>query len=222
MSLSLFPAEPEKFIEIAKYTSSGTFVADSDGYYEIELQGASGCGGEAKSSGEGGIPGGGGGGGGACAVSKVKMKKGDTVVYTLGKASQESSDTSSNHTSGWVYAGDSFAAVNSSFDEFGHTIRVTGAANGDDTDGQTVGKGGAGGTAFGGNVFNKNGGNGKNGGTAEFKWDVTAFGGDGGAAGYSGGNAGGKGADNALGNTNRNRGTGKNAFIVIRAGDTNR
>lgn len=215
MGLVLFPAEPESYLEIVRYTSSGSFFAPEDGFFEIELHGASGCGGEAKTSGEEGIPGGGGGGGGGCAVSRIKMKKDDKISFVLGKATEESSASSVE------YSGDSSAVIESSFDEYDSTLSVSGGANGYRTNGYLKGKGGEGGKASGGNFLNKNGGNGKDGGTADFNWESTAFGGEGGTAGYSGGNPGGKGADNSLGSTNMNRGYGKDAFIVIRRGNNN-
>ncbi len=211
--VSLFPSEPTSYSLIGTYEASSIFTAPEDGYYQIELHGASGTGGTARSSGTDGIPSAGGGGGGGCAISRIKMKKGDTVTFTLG-----SPNTSTSYSA--TYAENSTAVIKSSLETYS-ALEVTGAANGTNTSGYSTGKGGIGGKGSNGNYANYTGEKGEDGSRVDLEWGITVTGGSGGKAGYSGGNAGGKGEDNALDTIDHNRGYGKKAFIKIYRGNTN-
>ncbi len=205
-----FPAEPTAYNLIGTYTSSQTWTATENGYFQIEVFGASGKGGEAyayydynKYRYDGNSGGGGGGGGYAC--SNIKLKKGDTADIVCG-----------------VVGGTSSATINSSIENYSK-ITVTSGANGTDATMRNElywGKGGAGGVASGGNVVNANGGAGSDGSHAD--GGRSASGGAGGAAGYTGGNAGGAGGGmNASYGATPAPGAGKAGFIKIYRGNTN-
>ncbi len=204
--VSLFPSEPSSYSLIGTYTSSATFTAPEDGWFQIELQGASGNGGEATLNTTiiYGAGSGGGGGGGAYACSRVQMKKGDTVIIGGNLA----------------VGGTATVAIKSSRASYSTMQTVSGEVGGvykllSDNDAA----GGAGGTASGGNYSNVNGNPGGDGdkGTQSQKLYV---GGTGGSPGVSGGNTGGKGADVGYGNKGT-PGAGAAAFVKIYRGNTN-
>ena len=213
-----FPAEPSAYNLIGTYTASQTWTAPEDGYYQIEVFGASGDSGataskKASSGNKQNIGTGGGGGGGGYSASRVKLKKGDTVVLVPAVVGSTSS-----------------ATVNSSIESYS-TLSVTSGGNG--TDGsasaysRTAGTGGTGGTANGGNYSNINGNAGGNGNAQQLASDYSCAGGIGGAA-INGGNAGGNaatasvyfnGVAQAVSQSGRTYGLA--GFIKIYRGNTN-
>lgn len=211
-----FPAEPSSYALIGTYSSSQTFTAPEDGYYQIEVYGASGNGGAASKSqsnfmneeGTGpdtNIAYGGGGGGGGYAKSIVKLNKGDTVIL-----------------SGFSIGSTTSAVISSSQDsESSITMSITSGGNGGNGSASRSsavgGSGGSGGKATGGNVSNINGGNGYQGmysycvRTGRYKSGGTAtYTKGGGPAAVSGGNTGGNAGKSGL-----------PGFIKIYRGDTN-
>lgn len=220
---SLFPSAPSAYNLIGTYTSSQTWTAPEDGWYRIEDQGASGNGGSRKYSTKYTNDGGGGGGGG-CAISEIKMKKGDTIVITIGNY-----PTSSTNKNNGGQAGTTTAVINSSLESYS-ALTVTGAYSGyagSTTNGTNKGgNGGAGGVGSGGNVANYSGGAGAKGGWSRSTSyaDATRTPAAGGTAGYTGGNVGGTGSGlthedyeaNDRAPTN-----GSNGFVKIYAGNTN-
>lgn len=195
-----FPAEPSSYNLIGTYSSSQTFTAPNDGWYQIELQGPSGNGGAANKDAFSCYTGGGGGGGG-CTISRVKLNKGDTIVYT--------------HA---AVGGTCKVVINSSIETYG-AMQVTSGTNGGDGDATSysAGTGGAGGTATGGQE-NHNGINGSAG--SDGSIGSSYSGGAGGAAGYTGGNVGGNGGGWNSGKVIAAT-AGKAAFVKIYRGDTN-
>lgn len=186
-----FPSEePTAYTLIKKYTASGTFTAPESGYFQIEVFGASGSGG-AVYRGKYYIPGGGGGGGGY-ACSRIKLKKGDKVIYTIGRVGATSS-----------------ANIGSSVEAY-NNLQVTSGNNGGNGSESQGGYGRSGGYASGGNYANLHGGSGSNAGKNTSQY------GKGGSPGYSGGNYGGDGY-NGVGSG----GAGKAGFIKIYRGNTN-
>lgn len=166
-SLTFFPEEPSAYNQLALITSSQTWTAPENGWFQIEVFGASGNGGNGKSS-TFKTYGGGGGGGGGYSCSRIKMNKGDTISLTVGAIGSTSS-----------------ASINSSLESYSK-LSVTYGRNGTDGRvGTTEVSGGAGGIASGGNYANKSGGQGGTG--------TLSSGGAGGTAGYTGGNIGGSG-----------------------------
>lgn len=217
MGLVLFPAEPESYLEIVRYTSSGSFFAPEDGFFEIELHGASGCGGEAKTSGEEGIPGGGGGGGGGggFSASRVKMRKGDKIFCDSGAVGNSST-----------------AKIESSIDR-SHNITVYPAENGKEPphiwdDPKDIelegGNGGAGGKAEGGNFRNLEGLSGGKG-SSDPKAKEAPAAGTKGISQAIGGRNGGLGGtifdSGSWGLHSRDGEKGENGFIKIYAGNKN-
>lgn len=205
-----FPPEPAGYELISTHTGATTFSAPENGYFQIEVFGASGNGGAGAKHNTDYFAGGGGGGGGGYACSRIKMNKGDTVVLSPGKVGSASA-----------------ATINSSVENYS-VMNVTSGSNGAAAyAGPSTyygGAGGAGGKATGGNFLNANGGGG---GTGNKGYDIYGYGregngegGSGGGAGYSGGNAGGKGAT-ATGSSVGSPGSGKAGFIKIYRGDTN-
>lgn len=179
---SAFPEAPTAYSLISTYTSNGTFTAPEDGYFQIEVFGASGNSGttayKIKPGGSNcNVGGGGGGGGGGYSVSRVKLKQGDTLTIVCGAVGSTSS-----------------AIINSSVESYSE-IQVTSGANG--TNGAatsssiTVGIGGAGGVASGGNYSNINGNAGNNGGNPTISYGQAAAGSGAGGLAINGGNAGG-------------------------------
>ena len=182
-----FPREPSEYELLQKYTAAGTFTAPKKGWYQIEVHGASGNGGEpydleGKTTGDlyrYTLTSGGGGGGGGYACSRVRLEKDDTVTFTPGKVGAISS-----------------ASIFSTIEEY-EDMAVTSGGNGGKAKGASTVVG-TGGVASGGNYENANGKNGNR----QSKSDTIASGeeeiyavvkGAGGAAGHSGGNAGGNG-----------------------------
>ena len=169
-TLGGFPSqEPTAYERIGTYTTSQTWTAPESGYFQIEVFGASGSGGQYYSS-TNMMWCGGGGGGGGYACSRIKLKKGDKIILSPGSVGATS-----------------YAEIDSSMETYLKMSVTSGATGGNGSFG-TGGAGGAGGIASGGNYINANGGTGgagANGGANR---------GTGGTAGYSGGNAGGKGA----------------------------
>lgn len=232
-----FPAYPTSFSQITAPTSSGTFTAPEDGWFQIELFGASGAGGNSDTDSEtfegsyagsgttstdpdsrydylyaAGAAGGGGGGGGGVAVSVWKLFEGETISYTVGSGT--CTCTTNGETS---YS----------------TMTVTAGAQGgsgsvrlDDGGSQSAsgGSGGSGGSASGGNIGNYNGGRGGSGNaeaddSTSSEPDVSATGGSGGTPTYSGGRTGGAGAGAYTGNSSP--GSGQKGYIRISRGNTN-
>lgn len=205
--VSLFPSEPSSYSLIGTYTSSSTFTVPEDGHFQIEVFGASGNGGNGYQTRNAS---GGGGGGGGLAISRVKLKKGETVELTVGGVGSTTK-----------------AKINGSLVEsIWRNPTVTSGSNGTDAvydgdDGAYVGNGGAGGTASGGNYASYSGHAGSDG--KKGFLSVTVEGGAGGNPGgydngYSG-NYGGKGGSSKYGALNGE--SGKAGFIKIYRGNTN-
>ena len=169
-NLFFFPNEPSAYNQLALITASQTWTASENGWFQVEVFGASGNGGTGTGYANSGK--GGGGGGGGYSASRMPLNKGDTIVLTIG-----------------VVGSTTKAVINSSHDDtYDHTIQVTSGTNG--KDGSSLsgnGTGGTGGTASGGNYANANGGNGVTGGA-------------GGEAGHTGGNVGGDGVKSKTAN----------------------
>ncbi len=225
-----FPSEPTEYILINTYTTSQTWTAPEDGYFQIELFGASGNGGygdyqdlDTKLYAYGG----GGGGGGGCACSRVMLNKGDTIVFSLGSIGVTST-----------------ANINSSVESYSSML-VTSANTGSDAShyASSSGSGGTGGIDSGGNYINANGKSGSAGvdritymnDTTGTRWSASGTGGAGGTTDYSGGsNTGGAGATGYIwvghkngkltGEGDQGKGTpgsGSAGFIKIYRGNTN-
>jgi hypothetical protein len=194
--VSLFPSTPSAYNLIGTYTSAQTWSAPEDGWFQIELHGASGAGGRGNYRIFGG-GGGGGGGGGATAVSRVQMNKGDTI--TIGSALNS-------------------VTINSSRETYSQMSTTAGANGSDYQLLSDYAEGGAGGTASGGNYQNANGGAGSKSKTSTSSKDIS--GGAGGAAGYAGGNTGGAGG-NVVSGKGQSGESGKAAFVKIYRGNTN-
>ena len=195
-SLTFFPEEPSSYEQLALITSSQTWTAPENGYFQIEVFGASGNGGNGKYG-----PyycSGGGGGGGGYACSRIKMTKGDSIALIVGAVGAVSS-----------------ASINSSLETYS-VMSVTSGTNGGNAGGSSGGTGGAGGSATGGNYANNNGGTGGNGSVSIYS--PISVGGAGGAAGYTGGNVGGQGA---AGNVDAQGSPGSAGFVKIYRGNTN-
>ena len=214
---SAFPAEPSSYNLIGTYSSSQTFTAPEDGYYQIEVFGASGNGGNAtfanaytKSYSCGG-----GGGSGAYCCSVVKLKKGDTIIIAIGAVGAITSCT-----------------IKSSCESY-TAMQATSGANGGNAEESkynipgTPGIGGLGGIASGGNVSNVNGTAGSTGqkGSTTSTAPTDFIGGSGGAAVVAGSNPGGNGQGARIasgGNLTYLAGSaGLAGFCKIYRGDTN-
>lgn len=169
-NLTFFPQEPSSYEQLALITASQTWTAPENGYFQIEVFGASGNGG--IGTGYANSSKGGGGGGGGYSASRMALNKGDTIVLTIG-----------------VVGSTTKAVIDSSHDDtYDHTIQVTSGTNGKDGSSLTgAGPGGTGGTASGGNYANADGGAGEDGGA-------------GGEAGHTGGNVGGDGVKSKTAN----------------------
>lgn len=209
-----FPLEPSAYELIDTYTNATTFVAPEDGYYQIEVHGASGAGGPNGKRGVSGDyifgAGAGGGGGGGYARSIVKLNKGDTVTITALAVGSTAT----------VY-------INSSIDIYPN-ILVSSGSTGKVPDAYTSGgTGGAGGVASGGTEENINGSKGSTGSNKKVTTysQSKATGGAGGAPGHTDGNKGGTGSQGGYnGSANvlsNNPGSGKAAFVKIYRGNTN-
>lgn len=135
-----FPDEPTSYSDLITVASTKTWTAPEDGYFRFIVCGRGGDGGGYPHS-NGSIYGGGGGGAGGIAVSVFALNKGETVSCICGIA-----QTQINYNG-------NVATANPGED--GEDGRITSE--------NPTGKGGAGGTATGGNVTNKKGGRGENG-----------------------------------------------------------
>ena len=195
-SLTLFPAEPSTYSLIGTYTSSQTWTAPENGYFQVEVFGASGNGGDGKYS-NGRFMSGGGGGGGGYACSRIKMNAGDTITLVPAAVGSTSS-----------------ATINSSLETYSKLSVTSGADGGNGSVILGGSAGGAGGVATGGNYANANGGDGTKGSNST---ESGPAGGAGGAAGYTGGNVGGQGGK---GGNNAGK-AGSAGFIKIYRGNTN-
>lgn len=223
---SSFPVEPTSYSLINTYTASQTWIAPEDGWFKIEVFGASGNGGtsarpdkytdEYEEEWRIGATGGGGASGGYSA-SAVKLKMGDIISLSPGGVGSTSS-----------------AVIDSSVDDtYDHTISVTSGGNGGNgrTNGENSvgGTGGAKGAASGGNLQNIDGNAGSRGGTPKSTGvgDGPYPGGAGGAAVIDGGNVGGAGGGYDSSGLYLNPevctspGSGKKGFIKISRGNTN-
>lgn len=203
-----FPQEPTSYSLIGTYTSTQNWSAPEDGWFQIEVYGASGHGGKGNSNYS---CSGGGGGGGGLAVSRIKLKKDEIINLTVGGVGS---------TAKAVVNG-SLAAAN---------LTVTSAGNGGDCvlpesgNYGDSGSGGNGGTASGGNYANYSGSSGEDGKNAFF-----GGGGEGGPGGkpggydngYSSGNFGGKGGNGNKGGVTSGE-SGKAAFVKIYRGEFNK
>lgn len=200
--MNVFPEEPTDYELIETYTANGVFTAPEDGWYKIEVFGASGSGGNASVyiyDGSYMVYTGGGGGGGAYALSIVKLKAGDSVNIS----SLSVGDTAS-------------VSINSSMEVY-TTIKVKSGQNGTNATRYSYGKGGSGGTASGGKT-NKNGSSGTSGDLGAWDYSTTTVdGGLGGASAHVDGNKGGSAADASY----KNPGTpesGKSGFVKVYRG----
>lgn len=135
-----FPDEPTSYSDLITVASTKTWTAPEDGYFRFIVCGRGGDGGGYPNS-NGSIYGGGGGGAGGIAVSVFALNKGETVSCICGIA-----QTQINYNG-------NVATANPGED--GEDGRITSQ--------NPTGKGGAGGSASGGNVINKRGGRGENG-----------------------------------------------------------
>lgn len=213
-----FPAEPTSYTLIGTYTASQAWTAPEDGWFKIEIHGASGSGAAGKPAGSGWYSStdedsgdktwyyyaGPSGGGGAYVCSDVKLRKGDTVVLACGAVG---ADTTATVASGMgVY--ETMKAVSG-------TSATTGTSN--------YGYAGSGGVASGGTVSNINGSNGLSGVRSEgyeYSNQVTVAARAGGAPGHVDGNKGGYGGY-ATSGTKYGATSGKAGFIKISRGNTN-
>lgn len=204
--VSLFPSAPSSYNLIGTYTASQTWTAPENGYFKIEVFGASGKGanGSSNSSQNKGFGGGGGGGGGYSCSQGVTLNKGDTIVLTIGGVGATTS-----------------AVVNSSHNNsFDHTLQVTSGANGGGSGGSGT-AGGSGGVASGGKTTNTNGGTG---GTGESGSYLRGAAGGAGGAGANGAPNGGNGESiKGLfgGASAAAAGSGSAGFFKIYRGNTN-
>lgn len=211
---SSFPSEPTEYILTDTITASQTWTVPADGYYQVEVFGASGNGGvgdsESASTDDGwsalAIAPGGGGGSGGYSQSIFKLKAGDTLIITIGAVGATTSVEPNNTT-------------NEDYD----TITITSGANGGNgnavfsTGKSEGGSGGTGGTASGGNMTNTNG-NAGTAGTGDYDTDsngdtsLNFRAGTGGAAVVDSANAGGNGGAPGSGKV------GKAGYIKILTG----
>ena len=227
---SSFPAEePTSYNLLETVTTSRTWTAPADGWYRIEVQGASGSG--ASSSGRQNIVygseddpkkqpvyiSGGGGGGGGASVSIVKLKKGDTIVLTCGAIGEDSSAIISSSIEAYDVMTVTSGKTPADAAVWDRSIYDWSAPSGD------------GGEASGGNVGNYNGENGKSG-NRTITSSERAYGGTGGKAGLAEGNPGGTGAGGMAAynsedhqyNTETAKTLGQAGFVKIYSGNTNK
>ena len=221
--VSRFPEEPSEYVLIDTYTSAQTWTAPEDGWFQVEVFGASGNGGKGvakrveEDNGESYdyyANGGGGGGGGAYAASVVKLKKDNTITFaSLGIGGVATVNFNSS-----VNAYPTITVESGKNGGSGHTYSGGGNSS------YIAPSGGKGGTASGGNVTNINGSNGGKGTVADgvdVRSDVVTTGGAGGKPGHTDGRTGGKGGyfsgySNEIAPTN-----GKAGFVRISRGNTN-
>lgn len=200
--VSLFPSAPSAYNLIGTYTANQTWTAPETGYFQIEVFGASGSGGNAITASDRGKRGGGGGGGGGYACSRIKMNKGDTIVLTVGATGVTT-----------------IAKINSGVENYS-SPQVTSGANGGKGTNSNGGAGGVGGVGSNGNYSNATGGAGTNGQNGSAIQGAT--GGTGGA-GASGAPNGGNGASikGMFGGSTVAARSGSSGFIKIYRGNTN-
>ena len=209
---SAFPTEPTGYDLIGTYTTSRTWTAPEDGWFKIEVFGASGRGSSAYITeyDYGGTPmwlyaSGSGGGGGGYSCSVVQLKEGDSIDLSCGAVGKNTT-----------------ATVNSSIEVY-EVLKVT--SGGTDTNpkyGDYCRTGGTGGVGTGGNVENGNGSTGSANKSDDADYDdtVNCAGGKGGNAYHPDGNKGGDGG--SIVNTGISFwGDGKAGFIKISRGNTN-
>lgn len=135
-----FPSEPTSYSDLIMVASTQTWTAPEDGYFRFIVCGRGGDGGGYPNS-NGSIYGGGGGGAGGIAVSVFALNKGEAVSCTC-------------------------SIVQTQINYNGNVATANPGKDGEDgniTNENPTGQGGAGGTASGGNVTNKRGGSGENG-----------------------------------------------------------
>ncbi len=214
-----FPEVPERYIEIKTIDGAEEFVVPKDGYYQIEVYGASGSGGAGKHFynlfGAISMAAAGGGGGGGFSASRVKMRKGDKIFCAAGAVGNSST-----------------AKIESSIDR-SHNITVYPAENGkepphiwDDPKDINLegGNGGAGGKAEGGNFRNFEGLSGGKG-SSDPKAKEAPAAGTKGISQAIGGRNGGLGGtifdSGSWGLHSRDGKKGENGFIKIYAGNKN-
>lgn len=191
-----FPAEPTSYSEIEQVTTSKTFIAPEDGWFEFIGLAVSGKGGAAASRSWGvlHVGGGGGGGAGGVVVSVFALNKGESATLSVG------------------------GSVSISCKE--ETAIATGGGGGTNA---TVysqqqwispGNGGSGGTASGGNVANLNGNAGGGGHYYEdpdSAWSAYGVGASNGYSGYY----------TTGGTGNSSSASPNHAYIVVLRGNTN-
>lgn len=196
--VSLFPAAPSSYNLIDTYTSSQTWTAPENGYFQIEAFGASGNGGTTSTYS------GGGGGGGGYSCSRVTLNKGDTIVLTVGSVGSITS-----------------AVVNSSHNNsYDHTLQVTSGANGNNGKSGAAGSGGAGGIGSNGNHDNATGSAGATGTQGNHFFGYPGAAGGAGANGApNGGNSQSK--KGVASGTDTAAGSGSPGFFKIYRGNTN-
>lgn len=217
-----FPAEPSEYVLIGTYTSAQTWTAPEDGWFKIELFGASGSGGAAKYSQYDDygttvyeVTSGFGGGGGGYSLSEgVALNAGDII-------------SCSTETNGTM----TLNVYSSVADVASITMSCTRGGDGPTASTSSIGityphgaTGGAGGVASGGTTSNINGGAGANRILKTQKYtndDLTAASVSGGAAGHADGNAGGNSGACRHGSITAQPGSGKAAFFRVSRGNTN-
>lgn len=205
-----FPTEPTEYILLETVTASQTWTAPADGYYQIDVHGGTGKGGNSYGSAiynaDSDNPtydarSGGGSGGSAYASSLIKMNKGDQLEIVCGTLYQNTT-----------------VSFNSSFEDYTQIVCSSSTAGRDATS-STAGVGGAGGTASGGNHSNINGGSGKIGSKVNNTANYVS-GGSGGSPAHTEGNYGTSGA-RAEPAKRVTGSAGKTGFVKILAGNTN-
>lgn len=142
-----FPDEPTSYSDLIMVGSSQKWTAPEDGYFRFIVCGRGGDGGGYPNS-RGSIYGGGGGGAGGIAVSVFALNKGETVSCIC-------------------------SIVQTQINYNGNVATANPGKDGEDgkiTSQNPTGRGGAGGSASGGNVTNKKGGRGENG----LYWTINA------------------------------------------------
>lgn len=211
--INSFPSQPESnedYTLIDTYTTSQTWTAPEDGWYKIEVHGASGKGGNAgKSAGD--VSGayyfstGSGGGGSGYACSIVKLNQNDSVVLTCGATGN-----------------DTLAIINSTHpEENSHTLKVTSGGNGSNSgNSQKAVNGGSGGIGSGGNIEYGNGSSGSKNTYSTLKTNWSGTGATGGNPYNSNGNAGGNGGNVTNGYAGSGA-AGSAGFIKIYRGNSN-
>lgn len=223
---STFPAEPASYALIDTYTTEQTWIAPEDGWFKIEVHGASGNGGTDGTNGQWTsttevdgetvrftvVKTGGSGGGGAYACSIVKLNEGDTVVL-----------------SSFAVGSVATVQIDSSQEQYAE-ILVKSGGNGGDGSTTSHGTAGSGGTARGGNEENVPGNDGSRGVRADgFDYDAEEEDIDladveplaGGTPGHVDGNYGGQSEGFTDGKQTAYAGAGKRAFVKISRGNTN-